>query len=606
MESVDVTIIGAGWSGLAALKTYHQVHPNASILLLETADTVGGVWAQHRLYEGLKSNNMRGTYEFSDFPLDDSYGVAPGEHLPGAVIQKYLTDFAEHFHLTPHIHLRRRVRTIQHEPDTTWTLTVDHLDPETPDAITETSTLHTSKLILATGITSQPYLPDFPGQEQFTPPLFHIKDLRHYQDQIFAPPPPAISPPEDTNTNESIVIFGGTKSAWDAVYAAATTTPYQVDWIIRSTGHGPVWMAPPYVTPLKKWLEKLVTTRLLTWFSPCIWGAAGDGCSTVRRLLHGTWLGRKVVDAFWWVLGNDVLTLNNYAAHPETRKLVPWISPFWIASGLSILNYPTDFFELVRRGRVRVHVDEVAGLSDRTVTLGSGRRIEQVRALVCATGWKAKPEIQFVPASLEQELGLPEAEDCVPREVVRCADHEIRRRFPRLQHPPPMVKGYRPLAADAPAAAGHPLRLTRFMVPVGDLGKERSIACLGLTMTINTAMVAQAQALWVAAWMGEKLNLKSQERCPDPARKALRVQSSSDVDADLVWETTLHSQFGVHRYPGGFGRRNPDFVFDALPYVDLLLRDLGLDYRRKGKSLKWLEPYGMEDYRGLVEEWMVD
>ena len=80
-------------------------------------------------------------------------------------------------------------------------------------------------------------------------------------------------------------------------------------------------------------------------------------------------------------------------------------------------------------------------------------------------------------------------------------------------------------------------------------------------------------------------------------------QDNADGDADLVWETALHSQFGVHRYRGGFGKRNPDFVFDAVPYVDLLLRDLGLDYTRKG-GLKWLEPYGVEDYRGLVEEWI--
>jgi hypothetical protein len=51
----------------------------------------------------------------------------------------------------------------------------------------------------------------------------------------------------------------------------------KVDWVIRGkvvdnvrfmlaslicvfpeSGHGAAWMAPPYVTPLKKWLEKLV------------------------------------------------------------------------------------------------------------------------------------------------------------------------------------------------------------------------------------------------------------------------------------------------------------------------------------------------------------
>lgn len=27
-----------------------------------------------------------------------------------------------------------------------------------------------------------------------------------------------------------------------------------------ATGHGPAWIAPPFVTPLKKWIEKLAST----------------------------------------------------------------------------------------------------------------------------------------------------------------------------------------------------------------------------------------------------------------------------------------------------------------------------------------------------------
>jgi len=28
---------------------------------------------------------------------------------------------------------------------------------------------------------------------------------------------------------------------------------------MAESGHGACWMSPPYVTPLKKWLEKLVS-----------------------------------------------------------------------------------------------------------------------------------------------------------------------------------------------------------------------------------------------------------------------------------------------------------------------------------------------------------
>ena len=46
-------------------------------------------------------------------------------------------------------------------------------------------------------------------------------------------------------------------------------------------------------------------------------------------------------------------------------------------------------------------------------------------------------------------------------------------------------------------------------------------------------------------------------------------------------------------------------AFDSLPYVDLLLKDLGLSYHRKG-GWGWRElfvPYDQGDYRGLVTEW---
>ncbi|KAL5363230.1 hypothetical protein BJX96DRAFT_186669 [Aspergillus floccosus] len=585
MESVDVTVIGAGWSGLAALKTYHQVHPTASILLLEAASSVGGVWAKHRLYAGLKSNNMRGTYEFSDFPMDDSFGVKEGQHIPGAVIQEYMEKYLAHHNLTDYVRLNTRVRIADRNDDDTWTLSITSPAGD--------ATLHSKKLIVCTGITSQPFLPRFAGEEAFAAPLFHTRDLLQYQDALLQP-------------NKRITVFGGTKSAWDAVYAAATAGAH-VDWIIRDNGHGPVWMAPPYVTPLKKWLEKLVTTRFLTFFSPCIWGDA-DTNTGIRRFLHNTWAGRKMVDTFWGVLANDVITLNAYDAHPETAKLKPWISPFWIAAGLSILNYPTDFFDLVRDGRVRIHIDQIDRLSDHAVHLKSQSAAPDAEplasdALICATGWQATPNIEFRPASLNTTLGFPWAPDSLPEELTKAADAEILRRFPRLvdQPVPANPAPYAPLAEDAPATARHPFRLARFMVPPA-LASARSIAFMGITMTINTTMVAQAQALWIAAYFGGSLAPAARETCPESVKSALSGKDDS-VDVDLLWETALHSQFGVHRYPGGFGRRNPDFVFDALPYVDLLLGDLGVDICRKG-AMRWFEPYGMEDYRGLVEEYL--
>lgn len=569
-----------GWSGLAAVKTYREVNPESNVLLLEAASSIGGVWATHRLYKGLKSNNMLGTYEFSDFPMDEAtFGVQSGQHIPGDVIQRYMEAYAEKFGFTDRIRLNHRVESARHNLDGSWQLTVSHEE--------RSITIDTKKMIVATGITSQAYLPAFEGQESFGAPLFHCRDMLEHEPAVL-------------RSGERATVFGGTKSAWDAAYTCATAG-MKVDWIIRESGHGPIWMAPPYVTPLKKWLEKLVTTRFLTWFSPCVWGDA-DGYTRVRSFLHGTWLGRKIVDAFWAVLADDVVQLNGYDKHPEVKKLKPWVSPFWIASSLSILNYPTDFFDLIKDGTIKVHIADLDHLSDHTVHLSTGEALPTT-ALICSTGWRSTPNLKFLPEGIDRELGFPWSSDPLDENMVKAADEEILLRFPRLRDGPDPNPKYQPLSEQSEAAVPHPFRLARFMVPLS-LVKERSLAFMGVTMTINTTLVAQTQALWIAAYFEDKLTPTAVERCPQSVRAASDLKTEDTAELDLAWETTLHTEFGRYRYPAGFGRRNPDFVFDAIPYIDLMLQDLGLSPERKqGLLAQCFQPYGTEDYQGLVEEW---
>jgi cation diffusion facilitator CzcD-associated flavoprotein CzcO len=54
--------LGTGIHGLAMLKTYREVHPNASIVVLDKGTSIGGVWAKDRLYPGLHTNNHFQTF----------------------------------------------------------------------------------------------------------------------------------------------------------------------------------------------------------------------------------------------------------------------------------------------------------------------------------------------------------------------------------------------------------------------------------------------------------------------------------------------------------------------------------------------------------------
>lgn len=344
-------------------------------------------------------------------------------------------------------------------------------------------------------------------------------------------------------------------------------------------------MAPPYVTPLKKWLEKLVHTRFLTWFSPCIWGSY-DGYNGVRSFFHGNAIGRKIVDTFWGILGGDVLELNGYDKHPETKKLKPWSNPMFIGSGLSILNYDEDFFDLVRAGKIQVHIADIDSLSDHTVNLSNGEKIH-ADAFICSTGWKHHPPVKFLPEGSDAKYGLPHSRDVEP-ESVKTADNEIMRTFPRLRDQPIQNKKYtdpqtEKSDVDAPMNLNAPYQLYKFMVPPA-LIKDRNLGFAGVPMHISTSSIATVQALWLSAYFDEQMPLPN---------------GQDEID----YETILHSRFGKWRYPAGHGAQYPDFVFDALPYLDMLLKQLGLkNHRKGGATAEMFSPYGPEDYKGLIDE----
>lgn len=585
-QQFDLVVIGAGWAGLASAKTYHQLHPGRSVVILDQNATLGGTWAKERLYPGLKTNNLVGPLQYPDFPLvPEEFGIEKGQHIPGHVVHDYLSQYADKFGIADKIRYGVNVITAEHRDSGGWTVTIESGG--------ETANLATARLVVATGLTSEAFLPKFEGQEAFGVPIFHSKHFPENRDTL--------------TTAKSVAVFGGTKSAWDAVYAYASRG-IKVNWVIRASGHGPIWQAPPYVTPLKKWLEQLVHTRLLTWFSPCIWGFA-DGYTSIRKLWHETAIGRAITRGFWWVLGNDVLTLNQYDKHPETAKLKPWSEAFFSGSSFSILNYETNFFDLVKAGTVKVHIADLLRLTPRTVHLSDGTSFE-TDLLVCVTGWKHVPPLRFLPEGIEKELGLPhiptDDEPIWKIELIHKADDEILSRFPRLrdqptERPPVPLSENRGVSTTSKdeldptnSTKLTPYTLYRFIVPPSPKFLEtRDIAFAACIMNFSTAMYNHVQALWIAAFFEGDL---SESVIPKPG--------NAGALAKLRYETVLHNRFGRWRYPAGHGAQFPDFVFDAVPYLDLLVGDLGLKvHRKKGWLAEVIEPYGPEDYKNLCDEW---
>ncbi|KAK7403429.1 hypothetical protein QQX98_010795 [Neonectria punicea] len=548
--SYDLVVVGAGWFGLAAAKAYLQLHPDERIAVLESAESCGGTWSKARLYPGLKSNNMVGTYEYPDFPMSEKkYGVPPNNHIPAAVLHQYLTDFAKHFGVFQRISFLAKVDVVEPAVEGGWSLAVTGPEGQ--------RTVHAAKLILATGLTSTPNMPKYRGEDVFGAPLFHAKDF-------------CKEAPNLTDVKHAVVV-GGAKSAFDVAYAFVEEGA-TVDLVIRDNGHGPVWIAPPFVTPFKKRLDKLLHVRWMTWFSPCPWGGE-DGYPGIRRLLHGTAVGRYIVDLFWKALSSDVIAANGYDSHPELQKLKPWHSAFWIGSGLSILNYKSSLFDLVKQDKIRVHIGNIDHLEPKKVVMADGTTLD-ADVVVCSTGWNKEAPVKLQGLGPEG-FGLPYNQDEMTT-LRKGADDHVLAMFPRLKDQPQLR--FSPKTSE-------PFRLYRFIVP-STMVYKRTLAFAGAVSTVSTSICATLQGHWISAYLDNKL-----DRLPD---------SQQGVTDEIM----LHTQWGRWRYPYGYGASLPDFVFESLPYADLLLKDLGLkNHRKKGWVAELTTPYSPGDFAGLVEEW---
>lgn len=604
----DVVIIGAGLQGLAAARIFLQLEPELKLLIVDANMSVGGVWAKENIYPGLMTNNLRGTFEYTDFPIDDALGVRNEEHIPGEVVYEYFRRYAEKHDLTRRIEFGKKV-VVAEKLQAGWRLELETAWPnwQSSGPPPTKRTIKCSKLIVAAGLTSTAAPINIKGSEEFTAPIVNFGNYARKAPQIY----------EDSSIGR-VAVLGGGKAAYDIVYLMATHGK-QVTWIIRASGHGPTYMAPAhiYIGPFRCWLEKLTTTRPLTWFSPCVWGDA-DGFGYVRNLLHGTNWGRWFVDTFWAKMASDTLEQSGILKSEATKGLIPDQQMFWYGVSLAILNYPKDIYDLVRDGQVEVIRKDIRCLeAENTIRFEDGTSV-QTDAFIASMGWKWTPSIEFRPKEIHADLGLPSTEYTRTQKEMwdkldARADTEIFERFPKLATAPKMDQ-------DSLVEQGKgrvrqiftPWRLWRGLVPPSL--PTRDIVFLGVVSQLQTVVRSEICSIWAYAYMNNKLgSVKSMSKPSkelrleqaDSHENGIEIKKPGTVE-DIMYDTALFQCWGKWKTPYGFGARYPDVVFEGIAYFDMLLQDLGLRSWRKGWG--WLGEvfgggYGQADYKGLVEEW---
>lgn len=570
-EHFDVVVVGAGLQGLCAAHTFLSLDPSLSLLLVDSNKTVGGTWCQERIYPGLRANNLQGYFEFTDFSiLDADVGVKERGLLSGEAIYAYFHKYAKEFDLLRRTRFSTKVVSAtdnQTDAKKAWTLELLDLGSS------KSASISCSKLLVATGQTSRPLLPSYPSANLFKKPFIHTLSFAKE----------GMSWLEDSSVSH-VTVIGGGKSAHDAVYALATSGK-RVTWIIRKSSRGGTWMAGsfPQLGPAKVWLEGLLMTRPLSWMGAAPW-AEGDGFSGSRWFLHNTKAGRFIMRSFYAQMSGDTIAQNGMLSlgKEKTEILKPDATLQWYGGQAAILHYDKDFYGVLQDTGVEIVHEDISDLSSDGIILSTGGHI-QTDAIICATGYKLGPAFPILPESSQLELGMPVTpeKDTIYPALDDKADLQLFKSFPELLESPKAPEKFQDMT---------PWRLWRFIAPPSQAASgPRTLAFLNTQETYENCLKSELVALWSYAYLNNELSVQ-------PGSKG-----------EVQYEAALWSRFGWWSRPLGKQGKTADMLFDAMPYYDRLMSDLGLWSWRKGWGVLgelfggW---YELKEYKGIKEEWL--
>lgn len=348
-EEADITIIGAGVSGLGAAYYFSRAFPTKKIILLEGRDNIGGTWDLFK-YPGIRSDSDLHTYGWDFKPWRHREAIAEADR-----ITEYMHEAVDEFDLTSMIRLSSRVTSASwSSADARWTLDVATRGPGGGPA---TITVSTRWVFGGTGYYNydEGYTPQFDGYDDFAGDILH----------------PQFWPEDYDYSGKRVVVIGSGATAVTMIPAMvySDNPPAHVTMLQRT---------PTYIVSYPR-VDKnaLRLTKLL--------GAQ-----------RGYWATRE--KNMW----RDYFTIAFMEKFPNTaRKMVRSMNKKDLPAGYDIDTHFTppynpwdqrmcqapdgDFFKSIRDGRTSVVTNSIDRFTADGIRLASGEELK-ADLIVTATG----------------------------------------------------------------------------------------------------------------------------------------------------------------------------------------------------------------------------
>ncbi|KAI9642311.1 hypothetical protein NHQ30_009113 [Ciborinia camelliae] len=412
-----VCVIGAGPSGLVAAKTLTHDHPKGTfeITVFEQSHRIGGLWPLSHEDDGLVNpdmctNQSRHTVSFSDLAWPASSLACPKAWQVG----KYLENYVKMY---PGYSIKTGSKVAQVDPPSDWKTTASgkwNVHVQHNESTQSPQVYEFDHVIVATGFFGKPkvpnVLPDFPA------PVWHSSRLRDVNSLLTDNG--KISSPKGKN----IVIVGGQMSGIESAAAVAL----QISSSIISTER-PIPNANVYKTynviQQPFWVMPLTLPS-----NPVIDGASPEAEKISNPAPTFLPLDLVTYNIGWKPPG----PLENSSGHisPEAAKITNDFMTNYLGTDQSgigtdhlaitgdvrfeppLLTASESYIEFVRSGdinTIRGKVTSVVPNRSNAIIVeenGTQQVIDDVAAVILATGFDASPSLNFLPKEILHHLSF--------------------------------------------------------------------------------------------------------------------------------------------------------------------------------------------------------
>jgi monooxygenase len=342
-QHVDVLIVGAGLSGIAAGYYVHARCPSKTYAILEARDSIGGTWDLFR-YPGIRSDSDMFTLGYGFRPWKAAKAIADGP-----AILEYVKDTAREYGIDRHIRFgHRAMRAEWSSAEQRWTVEAQRTDSG------EVVRLTASFLFGCTGYYryDEGYTPELPGIERFRGPVVH----------------PQHWPEELDYAGKRVVVIGSGATAVTLVPAMAGEAEH-VTMLQRSPSYV---ISLPSEDPIAKFVQRVLPQglahRALRWKNVLLMMASyhlGQRRPKIARRVMRAGAKKKLPE------GYDVDTHFNPSYKPWDQRLC--------------LVPDGDLFKAITRGDASIVTDRIGTLTETGIELESGQVLE-ADVVITATG----------------------------------------------------------------------------------------------------------------------------------------------------------------------------------------------------------------------------